>query len=172
MLCSLCSGVELVPTVLVLSIRSCPGRLASISPYVTHIHIERAPLIRAISPFLIFPFSALSSFKFFLAGLWHWRSCAECSTVCVTYLLIINMYYGIYNQPYFRFIEDNSLQCGPSVSRWRKCEFELSTFHHLKLSHRLERRECCRHCGFFTQNLLFELTFPSEPASQFLDVVR
>lgn len=56
---SLCSGVGPVPTVLVSSIRSCPGRLASVSPYATHIHIEKEPLIRAISPFFIFPFSAL-----------------------------------------------------------------------------------------------------------------
>lgn len=59
MLCSLCSGVGPVPTVLVSSIRSCPGRLASVSPYVTHIHRQKEPLIRAIRPFFIFPFSAL-----------------------------------------------------------------------------------------------------------------
>lgn len=62
MLYSLCSGVGPVPTVLVSSIRSCPGRLASVSPYVTHIHIEKEPLIRAIRPFFIFPFSALFDF--------------------------------------------------------------------------------------------------------------
>lgn len=57
---SLCSGVGPVPTVLVSSIRSCPGKLASVSPYVTLIHTEKKePLIRAIRPFFIFPFSAL-----------------------------------------------------------------------------------------------------------------
>lgn len=75
MLCSLCSGVGPVPTVLVSSIRSCPGRLASVSPYITHIHREKEPLIRAIRPFFIFPFSALLycggseiHFQLFLAG--------------------------------------------------------------------------------------------------------
>lgn len=59
MVYSLCSGARSVPTVLVSSIRSCPGRLASVSPYVTHIHRENKPLIRTIRPFFIFPFSAL-----------------------------------------------------------------------------------------------------------------
>lgn len=75
MLYSLCSAVGPVPTVLVSSIRSCPGRLASVSPYVTHIHIEKGPLITAIRPFFIFPFSALLDcgvpemhFQLFLPG--------------------------------------------------------------------------------------------------------
>lgn len=56
---SLCGGVGLVPTILISSIRSCPRRLASASPYVTHTHRKKEPLIRVIRPFFIFPFSAL-----------------------------------------------------------------------------------------------------------------
>lgn len=45
-----------LPTALISSIRSCPGRLASVSPYVTYMRTEKDPLIRMIRSFLCFPF--------------------------------------------------------------------------------------------------------------------
>lgn len=59
MLYSLCSGVGPVPTVLVSSIRSCPGRLASVSPYVTHIHIEKRAIDKSDKAIFHFPFLSI-----------------------------------------------------------------------------------------------------------------
>lgn len=60
MLYSLCSGVGPVPTVLVSSIRSCPGKLASFSPYVTLIHTEKKRAIdKSDKAIFHFPFLSI-----------------------------------------------------------------------------------------------------------------